>query len=336
MTHSWRQLTFAALAVSIGLAAGCVPLNPPDTVAPGERDDFLPLGKMTSLPGTTVGVLVSDVKDVMYLDRRGSDPANYGFARGLNSYRWIDVPGPDDWRDVYPASVPVGEKGDTIKGFDRVTAARAETVKQFGITAPYALVEVEVNGGQGSPADAFGHAFVATKMRQVDGTRDYPLNVAEAVASLRQRFERESESDKALSDALEKARRLALGNRPPTGPRETDVLLYLTWLPETQRLRVAFRAKVTDAAYVNPDGADLDRPRTDRDEVPRGEPRHGTQFGIIHGTAYEVDKTGGVVRVVKLPPENFERKIPSPDQRKREREEQRKLSKDHYPKDRDD
>ena len=64
--------------------------------------------------------------------------------------------------------------------------ANARTIAPWNIKVPYALVEVEVNDGQASPADTEG--FVATKMTRLDGTKEYPLNVADIMNELPKKY----------------------------------------------------------------------------------------------------------------------------------------------------
>src|SRR5262249_48636681 len=138
----------------------------------------------------------------------------------------------------------VGEKGDRTKVYPSLSMANPETVKQWDITVPYSLVEVEVNDGLGGPPE---EAFTATKMKRLDGTKEYPLEVAEVVKELRKKYQTYlQEEAKGIEVSMAEAQKKALGERKPTGPRDTKELFYLTWMPETQRLRVLFRTRITD------------------------------------------------------------------------------------------
>jgi hypothetical protein len=68
------------------------------------------------------------------------------------------------------------------------------------------------------------------------------------VADAKKKFA--SASDKAISaEVWEKARKDALGDRKATGPKEVNDVMYVTWLTESKRLRVAFLRTQTDGEY---------------------------------------------------------------------------------------
>src|SRR5207248_2220792 len=103
--------------------------------------------------------------------------------------------------------------------------------------------------------------------------------------------------------------------RKPTGPRETSEIIYVTWLPETERLRVHLKTRITDGLYQEAHVADP--PRQKDAALPTlpvkdRKVRFGTTFGVELGTAYEVSKTGTVERHQTLPIETFHKEIPTP------------------------
>ena len=96
-------------------------------------------------------------------------------------------------------------------------------------------------------------------MKRLDGTKAYPLKVAQVVADLRKRYQRHLQNEKkAIDAALQKEQKTALKDRKSTGPRQTEELFYITWLPESQHLRVHFRTRVSDGAYQMGGGANID------------------------------------------------------------------------------
>src|SRR5262249_34097038 len=133
----------------------------------------------------------------------------------------------------------VGPEGQKLKRFDSLSLASPATVKRWGITQPVTLVEAEVNGGVGGPAD---ECFVATGFRVVEGTRDYPLRTSTVLAALRkqhQDFVRDQQA--ALERFFREANQALAKDVKATGKAEKTELLYATWLPETRRLRAVFR-----------------------------------------------------------------------------------------------
>ncbi|HEY8503369.1 MAG TPA: hypothetical protein VIL46_02225 [Gemmataceae bacterium] len=284
-----------------------------------DHGGFFPHRKHPPLPGKAVGVLLADAQPVLNAEGRSGPPDQLCFGRGGASYRWVYVSAPEGRPTIGTLRLPVAD-GST-RAFDNLSMASPAAVKHWEIAAPYALVEVEVNAGLGSPA---GDAFVATKMKQLDGTDEYPLKVAEVVAELRKRYDGYlSEQGATIDTALNGAARKALKGAKLTGPRERRTLMFLSWLPGQERLLVRFRTRVTDGAYRYANGIKIDlgvaRPRpgparggdADPPKLPHGL-RYGTLFGVELGMYYQVDKTGKLVRARPLSVEPFQEEIPEP------------------------
>jgi hypothetical protein len=321
-------LASAALAGLAALAAP-VPTETAETIK--DRAGFIPNRKYQPLPGKSIGVLVSSVQAMMGQEGRSGPPDACGFSRDLQSYRWVYVPVTEKPL-ITNLNVNVGEKGDQIKVYPSLSMANPQTVKPWDVTVPFALVEVEVNDALGAPAQ---EGFVATKMRRLDDTKEYPLQVPEVVAELRKRYQTHvQDQQKSIEGGMSEAQKAALKDRKPTGPRETAELFYVTWLSETERLRVHFRTRITDGAYQIVGGGEGDRPRPlplppppKKDGQPEAAAafpppppppprfegvRTGTSFGVEFGVAYEVTKNGKVDRVLTLPIETFQKELPLP------------------------
>ncbi len=316
-------LTAAALAV-----AAPAPQTITDVIK--DRKDFIPQRKQQPLPGKAVGVLVSNVAPIMNQEGRSGPADAYGFSVGGNSYRWIYVP-VQEKPLITRLQVPTGAKGDRIKVYPRLNLANPATVKQWNITAPFALVEVEVNDGLGSPAI---EGFVATRMTRLDGTSAFPLKVPEVIEEVRKQQQRlKQEQQTVIASALAEAEKSALKGKKATGPRETSELFYVTWLPETDRLRIHFRTTISDGHFQQveigqrlppvalPPGPIPLPPNQGKPAVPVLRPppparfrsvRVGTAFGIEMGFAFEVTKTGKIDRVLTLPIQPFTRELPQP------------------------
>lgn len=275
-----------------------------------KADRFIPTGAAPALPGKAVGVLVSDAASVMGLSGRSGPADALCFSHAGGPYSWVYVPVKDKPL-IGSLELPVGQAGARKQRFDSLGMANPATVKPWGVTEPYALVEVEVNGGLGCPA---GEGFVATSMKVLDGGATYPLQVAKVIEDLRKRYRSYlGEQQKAVETALSQAANNALGDRPATGPRETSEVLYVTWLPETKQLRVHFRTLITNGAYSFGRGVELadDVPPSGR--LPRGGGiRFGTMFGVELGMAYEVSTTGAVERTQPQPIRSFTKELPPP------------------------
>jgi hypothetical protein len=204
--------------------------------------------------------------------------------------------------------------------------ANAREVKRWKVDVPYALVEVEVNDGLGSPPT---EGFVATKMTRLDGTDKYPLKLADVLADAKKRYaahvkDRQKKIDAEMADVQKKV----LKGRKVTGPKSTDEVVYLTWLPDTQRVKIAFRTRINDGAFTEaivkggPPFALPPPPKKDagkekamafRPPPPREmKVRYGVGFGVELGAAYEFDVKGKLVATHELTPQAFSNEIPPP------------------------
>jgi hypothetical protein len=331
MTRTQRALLLLTLPVAaLALHAAPAPLTTDEKVK--DRQTFIPHRKYQSLSGKVVGVLVGDVRAKMGHEGRSGPPDAMGFSAGGNSYRWVYVPVAERPL-ITNLRVHVGEKGDRTQVFPSLSMANPQTVAAWGVAGPFALVEVEVNGGQGAPAE---EGFVATKMTRLDRNARYPLDLPRVVEQLQKRYATwKADHSRELDAAMAAAQRKTLKDRKPTGPRETTELFYITWLPESERVSVRFRTTVTDGAYQFGGGGPFDRPRPlplppapvppirrgaarppalQPPPPPREFPqvRFGTTFGIEYGLAYEVNKEGNVVKTLTLAPESFQKELPLP------------------------
>ncbi|MBA4067451.1 MAG: hypothetical protein C0501_27835 [Isosphaera sp.] len=265
-------------------------------------------------------MLASDVAPAVALDGRSGPPDAMGFGRDGLSYRWVYLPA-DANPLITNLTLPVGVKGDKKAVFPALDMANPKTAKAAGVKALYALVEVEVNNGEGSPAS---EGFVATKVKVLDGTKDYPVDVAATVERLRKAHrEYVAGQQKAIDAGMEAARKKALGDGKPTGPKETAEVMLVTWVAETERLRVTFRTTITDGEYQFGNGAEVrDPPALPVLPQPGGAApvpparlegaRFGTGYGVEFGRAYEVAKSGELVRTRTLAVDGFKRVLPPP------------------------
>ena len=278
----------AALLLSLVLtAAGLTPV----WAADGDRDpaDPFPHREFQPLPGKMIGVLASGGQDVLAQEgRRGAADA-LCFGSGGDSYRWVYVPVPKKPL-IGALNVRVGTKGDATKRFDRLSMANPATVARWGVSGPYTLVEVEVNGGLGAPA---GETFVATQLRPLDGTKQYPLQVAKVVGELRRHFQAYlKEQDDPVENGLRQARaQIPDGYKLAPGREQTETV-FVTWLPTTEQLRVTVKARITRKALgpVRPGR----EPLATADGTQPGTPpsANGLLAGVELGMTYDVSKKG--------------------------------------------
>lgn len=314
---SRRRALIAIAILAAGATVIALPLPTGKSGATADRKDFIPHRRHPPLPGKAIGVLVPDAQPVLTSEGRSGPKDQLCFAANGASYRWIYVqvernPG------IGNLMLPVGN-GNERKRFERLSLATPATVKPFGLDGGFALVEVEVNGGHGSPAD---DSFVAARMTRLDGTKAFPLKMPEVVVTLRNKYaEFQKDNAKMIDEGMTKAAERSIQDQKPTGPREMEELMFVSWHSRTERLRVHFRSRFTDGAYKYAGGVNIELGPA---PVPEGKPgiapttrlpnglRYGKQFGVEFGMAYDVSKDGTLQRSLPLVLETFARELPAP------------------------
>src|SRR5947209_7333234 len=123
---SRTALLFVACGV-VASTAAAAPIQAPVTETIKDRAAFLPLRKYQALPGTTIGVMVSNVQAVMQHDGRGGPPDAYGFSASSNSYRWMYVP-VTEAPLIRNLNVRVGTDGAGTKIYPSLSMANPQTV----------------------------------------------------------------------------------------------------------------------------------------------------------------------------------------------------------------
>lgn len=308
-----RFLLPCAVALA-ALATPWVRADEPKAEVVKDRTAYFPR-KHVPLKGTAIGVLVSSPQPILSLEGRSGPPDSMCFARGLTSYRWVYVPTMEN-AIITNLQVPVGD-GSEKQVYAALNMANARSVVPWGVSEPYCLVEVTINGGKGSPAD---QSFVATNFKVLDGSAKYPLKVNEQITRLKKAYADYLKAQNVtIETAMKDAAKKALGDKKATGPRERSEQMYVTWLPESDSLLVRFRTKLSDGAFTMVRGPGLP-PRTPRDPLPpkalrRARPpfevpiKSGIAFGIELGRGYVVNAKGEMTRVEEVPITSFTQTI---------------------------
>jgi hypothetical protein len=310
-----------ALALAL-LAAAFV--NAQDAVVK-DRKGYIPNRKQVALHGTEIGILLADGQPILSTEGRSGPSDQLVFSSNGNSYRWVYVTAPERPM-ITNLQVPVGDKGEKVV-YPALNLANLPSVAGWGIKQPYTLVEVNVNSGRGSPPL---DSFVGVSFKVLDGTDQFPLKVVDVIKQVKDRYAdfvsaEQKNIDKAMKDVAEKS----LKGKPLTGPRERKDLMYVTWMTESNTLRVHFKTTISDGAYTvtNPGGGPMRDPpplKLPPKKAPGAEegfvllriaPRKefpiktGTTIGIEFGRAYVVNKKGEVVGTETLPIEPFTQQI---------------------------
>jgi hypothetical protein len=283
-----------------------------------DRANFIPNRKHLPIPGKIIAVLATDAAPVLSTEGRSGPADQLCIGWNGGSYRWVYVPS-DGAALINNLQVPVADGSKRV--YPRLNMATPTSVKKWDIDKLYSLVEVEVNDGDGSPAN---DSFVATKMKKLDGSKDYPIQVAAVIADAKKQYDAHlSEKQKDIDTAMEDAAKKALKDRKPNGPREKNTLMFVTWMPDTEKLVVRFLTKITDGDYKYGGGINIEF-----DPVPlppgpvQGGPapprrlenglRYGTQFGVEYGAQFEIAKSGKIDKIKSLEPQTFTREMPAP------------------------
>lgn len=303
MIRKW--LTIPTLALSLILSAASIG-RAQETVM--DRKAYFPSRKQVALKGTEIGILLADGQPILSTEGRSGPADQLVFSSGGNSYRWVYVPTQENPL-ITNLQVPVGAKGEKAI-YAALNMANPKSVLPWAVTQPYSLVEVEINGGRGSP---IGDSFVGTSFKVLDGTKDYPLKLADAIKVVQGKYaDYVAKQQKAVDQAMKDAAQKSLNGKEPTGPREKKELMYVTWLAESNTVRVHFKTTISDGAYtiVKGNGPFPLPPKGGPKRPPRDfSLKTGTTFGIEFGQAFIVNKKGEVVGVEALPIESFTQQV---------------------------
>ncbi len=314
-----RISLFAILTLALtgsGILAVPAPIDPKNNII--TRADFVPYRKHLPLPGKIIAVLLTDGQPILSTEGRSGPTDQLCIGYNAGSYRWVYVPVVDNaTMQNLRIALPEGKS----QVFPKLAMASPNTVKQWGVTAPYTLVEVEVNNGSGSPVE---DAFVATNMKVLDGSKEFPIKIADVIADLRKEYEKHlTEKSRDIDAAMDDAAKKFLKDAKPTGPRAKNTLMFVTWMAETEHLQVRFLTKITDGAYRYANGIKIEfAPPPLPPAPPQGgiapPPRlpnglkYGTEFGIEYGVAFEVNKTGKTDRIRTMEIKSFSNELKQP------------------------
>lgn len=268
---------------------------------------FSPLGEKA------IGVLALDIQRSLEDEARSAPPNVVGFAHDLDSYRLVYLPCSPDDDGAETLIVRVGSEGRERKRFDSVRLATAESLAQFGVSRPYELVELEINGGLGSPRT---ESFVATHLTIIGQTSEYPLDPSAVVKRLQHNYELHVRGlQKNIDHRLQQVAARVLER--PTGPRESRQATYVTWLSKKAQLQIEFRTEISNGRYSYANGT---AKTSEAGNIGAGSTqdengkslRYGTKVGIRLGMRYTVARDGKLASIVPIEMEEFIETLPPP------------------------
>ena len=280
--------------------------------------DYLPSQKHEAIPGKVIGVLVSDPQPILSTEGRSGPLDSLCLGANGFSYSWLYVPTEGE---AMITNLQVRLADGKIKVYPKLNMASLKSLKGTQVTAPFHLVEIEVNDDQGSPKN---DSFVASKVKVLDGSKEFPIKVVDSISEARRKYDRFLEDQaKNIDEAMTNAAKKALKEQKPTGPRETATLMFVTWMASTEKLQIRFLTRITDGAYQYGNGIRIDLPPVQLKEVPAEggvapQPklpegfRFGTQFGIEMGSEFIFNKDGKFEKQRYLELTPFDKVIPPP------------------------
>lgn len=285
-----KQLCASALAllalVSFAAVIPTAPAPAPKELPARQADveTLWPTHQCQALPGKAVGVLVGEGGEGVYFcgpaantDLAFDENTRRSFSRDAQNYREFAVPAADEG-DGKPGEVRGGERGEWLIPFPALAAPTATNLARWGMPAGYCLVEVDVNHGLGAPQEE--GAFVATHIRVVEGSEEYPLRVTRCVAETKKLYRKYLDGEVRRIDSLVEVPRKE-GVVILTPPDELTTVPHVTWLSGTGRLRVVYSTPVIRAG------------------------RGDEYFGAWVARAYELDKKGNLVRALAIPTRSY-------------------------------
>lgn len=312
-----RSLLFLAPALALALAPLAIgrsqtspAASQPAQTQPGNINPYAGFSRNRideELPGRAVGIVVSDqgfnfcVAEMMGVPKWDSPPQTYryAFSRGGTKYRPLDWHSDDPLKALtFREPVPTRNGRSATREFVGLCVADTDSARAKGVGPPFSLVEVEVNEGFGSPSDS----FAATEVKLIHKTAQYPLDPVKIMADAKIRLQKYKEANTQLvNSTMAELKSTALGDKQATGPRETRDHAIITWLPETERVRVEIQSVTTDGAYTDVPERVLMPPETDS---PAHSPpvgitparRTGTQFGVSGGVLLEYSRDGTLTK----------------------------------------
>jgi len=234
-----------------------------------------------SLPARAVGLLVVDAGAVLAAERRSGPSGAVLFARDGASYRWFYLPAiADEQGDSITVTVGPGEE----RKFANVVLATEKSLALRNVPAGYAAVDVEVNGGLGSPA---ADRFVATELRVLDDGVKVPSGLDSLVREALERC-RTLPAEAGAEDVLDSLRRTTFSEGASID-RETNLVPRVTWLSQTSEVRVDCQVELVGQQSRD----DIGTVPVERFAPQRSASlRHGKRLSVSIGATYMISPTG--------------------------------------------
>jgi len=306
-TNWFSRLAALAATITVLPAIAACPVPTVDNTLSADYGQSRHLYPAT--PGKAIGLLGQFAEAMKEEGRYSSDPTTMAWGVNGTNYRWVYVVNPSlggtDFNIIPIGTIPVGQPGYQERKYYNLETATPISLARWNVKSDYALVEAEVNDGDGSPQGA--DSFVATKVTQLDGTPSYPLDVAKTIRDLgdcADSYIRGSEA--ALLTQMEVARQAALGDKQPTGPQSQSQIQSPTWNAASETLELPVRYQRGNGQFSCGCGIE-----------PPGGGHHccalwGPAYGVKMSVVYRVDKTGKLVSAQASPIATYKRFIPPP------------------------
>lgn len=257
---------------------------------------------LSALPGKAIGVVVANPERILAREGRTAPKGAVAFSINGETYRWLFLKAVEG-EEGTTEELPIG-RADKKKSFKGVILATREALKRRRIGVPYALVEVEVNGGRGAPAGA--DRFVATRLERIDRGGAKVGSVTGLVSEILDDCANFAKGDRKLRDAYKMlSAKHAKSSRKMA--YKSELVPGVTWLESDKMVQVICTIQKrgaemsADAGMVPSSGA----------AAGAGIP-YGHRFQVSRALTYRGDLRGKFKRIEVSKLSILEEEVPPP------------------------
>jgi hypothetical protein len=268
--------------------------------------EMSPLDKEAqTLPGTAVGLLITTPGMTGQGAVPNTETQSMVFSRdGVRRFLYMLA---DQNKGGSKQYFYVGRKG-VAQPFLNVVPSTPSILHAKGIEKEVALLEVEVNAGEGSPPLPLGENFVATKLRMLDGTEQYPFDALKVTDTAMDKCRGTYMTIKTADPNFASVARSVFGETS-SETRSEVTTLEATWLSRQERLRVECQFRLYENKIEYGRGVS---PQDEKSEPQTQGIPYGRRAGVLVTITVESDKNGQIKSVAQSTPEPYVIDIPPP------------------------
>jgi hypothetical protein len=245
------------------------------------------------LPERAVGVLVPQASAVLGAEGRSGPTDAVLFSRNGKSYRWVYLPALEGEKgEAVTVQIGAGEErrfADTVLASEQALARRKAS-------PGYSVVEVEVNGGAGSPPS---DRFVATQLRFLDDSAEVPFRVDPLVTEALARC-RMLPAETGAESTFESLRETTVGKEMPI-VRQDQLVPRVTWLADKAEVQIDCRIELVGQESRRSAGTS---PRQLAAPSESTAAYHGKRLSVSVGAEYRISPSGNLAEEARSTPKS--------------------------------